>query len=266
MLSRAIRPEKAIVFVHGWGGSASGTWAEFPSALRVMPEAASADAYFLNYPSRSASVAAAGLEVQAFLEDLLRAPAIRLANPSLPFDESSRPLDWRYTRIALVGHSMGAVVIRRASLNLDRAEQSKRLTANEAASLRLLFFAPAHRGSVLPKLVASGLGLDWLPGSALVGKLVSLHYRSLQDLENESDALKQLLEDNQTARARRASNIVNDADLHAGVVHAVDDKVVGQDRFDQDHDLRQIHRRNHRTACKPTWWYRRPVDELRSIL
>jgi pimeloyl-ACP methyl ester carboxylesterase len=267
MLNRAARPETAIVFVHGWGGSAAGTWAEFPSAVRAMPEAATADAFFLNYPSRVVSVASAGRDCQAFLEDLLRAPATQLVNPSLPREEAARPPDWRYARVVLVGHSMGAVVIRRALLNLDRADPLKRLTPSEAASIRLLFFAPAHLGAPsLAKFVASGLGLDMLPGASLVGQLVTLYFRSLQDLKENSTALAQLLKDNEAARVRRAANNATDTDLHARVVHARGDKVVVQDRFDEDWDERSIAGRNHRSACKPDGSYRRPVDELRSVL
>jgi hypothetical protein len=87
------------------------------------------------------------------------------------------------------------------------------LTSDEAACIRLLLFAPAHQGSVLPKLVASGLGLDKLPGATLVGQFVTLYSRSLQDLDKGSNALRQLLKDNETARARRAANITADADL-----------------------------------------------------
>jgi pimeloyl-ACP methyl ester carboxylesterase len=259
-------PEKAVVFVHGWGGSAARTWAEFPSAIRALPEAASADAFFLNYPSRSVSVATAGRDLQVFLEHLLRTPATNIVNLSLPEGEPRRPEQLRYTRIVLVGHSMGAVVARRALLNLDRADPPQRLTPGEAACLRLLLFAPAHLGSSLPNLVASGLGLDWLPGASMVGQLVTHYFRSLQDLHKGSEALTQLLKDNETARARRATNQVADADLHAFVLHARNDKVVVQDRFDEDTDGRPIAGRHHRNACKPDEQYRRPIEELRRIL
>src|SRR5687768_14854748 len=70
MLTREPMAETAIAFVHGWGGSAIGTWDEFPAALRTLPEAAQADVFFLNYESREQSVAACASELKEFLLDL----------------------------------------------------------------------------------------------------------------------------------------------------------------------------------------------------
>jgi pimeloyl-ACP methyl ester carboxylesterase len=262
MLSRAPVVEKAVVFVHGWGGSASGTWEQFPTALRAMPEAALADAFFLDYPSTTLSVAVCAGELKELLVDLLRAPGAHVVNPSLPEEAPPRPAGWRYRRVLLVAHSMGAVVARRALLDLDRAD----LTVDEATAVRLLFFAPAHLGSSLPLLVASGLGLDWLPGASLVGRALRAHYRSLADLEEGSNALRLLSEDSRSARARRAAAQEPDDDLRAHVLHARNDKVVVQDRFDEDLDGRPIPHRNHRSACKPSHVYRLPVEALQGLL
>jgi pimeloyl-ACP methyl ester carboxylesterase len=262
MLIREPVAETAIAFIHGWGGSALGTWDEFPAFLRASAEAAQADVFFLNYASREQSVAACAGEVKEFLLDLLRSPAARVVNPSLPEGTAPRPESWRYSRFILVAHSMGAVVVRRALLDLDRTV----LAAEEAKAIRLLFFAPAHLGSSLPRLIASGLGLDFLPGASLVGQWLRLYYRSLDDLEGGSNALRQLLADSRAARARREVKDKSDDDLRAFVLHARQDKVVVQDRFDEDLDLRQIAHHNHRSACKPSQQYSLPVDELRTLL
>jgi pimeloyl-ACP methyl ester carboxylesterase len=262
MLNRGPRVSTAIVFVHGWGGSAGGTWEEFPAALRTLPEAAGADAFFIDYPSTKHSVAVCGDEMREFLVDLLRSPSTNVVNPSLPAGAPPRGSAERYARIVIVAHSMGAVVARRALLDLDREE----LSLPERESIRFLFFAPAHRGSDLPKLVASGFGLDVLPGSRLIGQALRIYYRSLTDLDRNSDCLKDLRDDSKAARARRAQKGEPDDDLRALSLHALDDKVVSQDRFDEDHRGRPIARRHHRSVCKPDAAYRRPVDELRALL
>ena len=262
MLNRAPAPETAVVFVHGWGDSALGTWEAFPAALREMPEAAAADIFFLDYPSTRASVATCAGEAKELLLDLLRAPARHLVNSSLPEGVAARAEEWRYARIVIVAHSMGAVVARRAWLDLERAGLSRQ----EAEKLRLLFFAPAHLGSSLPDLVASGLGLDCLPGASLVGRALVTYYRSLADLAPGSTALRLLADDSRTARERRMAAGTRDDDLRATVLHARDDKVVVQDRFDEDIDERPIAHRNHRNACKPDEAYRRPVEALRRQL
>ena len=262
MLNRGVGIRTAIVFVHGFAGSAGGTWEEFPSAIRAMPEAALTDVFLLDYPSTKVSVQVCGEEMGAFLADLLRNPMERIVNPSLPDDAPPRPIGERYERIVIVAHSMGAVVMRRALLDLDRNGMSQ----EEHHSLRLLLFAPAHRGSKLSKLIASGLGLDFLPGSTLIGQALRIHFRSLGDLEEKSQALTLLFDDSVAARARREARRESDADLRAYVLHARDDKVVVQDRFDEDVSGRPVGNRDHRNVCKPEEEYRRPVDEQRPFL
>ena len=258
MLNRGLAIETAVVFVHGFGGSAGGTWEEFPSAIRVAPEAKHTDVFLIDYPSTKESIQVCGDDFGPFLADLLRNPIETIVNPSLPSDASPRSPLARYSRIVLVAHSMGAVVVRRALLDLDRRGMPK----EERDAIRLLFFAPAHRGSRLPKLIASGLGIDFFPLSSLIGQALTVHYRSLGDLEEKSQALRLLRDDSIAARARRDAGKESDSDLRAYVLHARDDKVVVQDRFDEDDSGRPIGYRDHRTVCKPEGDYRRPIDEL----
>ena len=262
LLLNSAAADTAIVCVHGWRGSALGTWEEFPSAIRSVPEAARTDAFFLNYPSTTLSVSTCAREAQEFLHDVLRDPANTIVNPSMPSGGPRRPPGWRYRRVVVMAHSMGAVVSRRALLDLERGG----LSPAEAAAIRLLFFAPAHLGSSLPEFIASGLGLDWLPGPSLVGRALKVHYRSLADLEEGSKALDLLLDDNRSKRERRNTSQEPDDHLRAFVLHAWKDKVVVQDRFDEDHDGRPVPDRHHRSVCKPAGPYRRPIDGLRQLL
>lgn len=254
--------ETGIVFVHGWGGSAGDTWEAFPRAIRSMMETAHADAFFVDYPSRQHSVAFCAAQFTAFLLDILRTPAATIVNPSLPPSAQQRPTESSYRRILIVAHSMGAVIARRAVVDLDRDE----LKIYESSSIRLLFFAPAHRGSSIPLLIGSGLGLEWLPGAALVGASLTLYYRSLQDLAEGSECLTSLAEDCKAMREQRMENDEDYRYLLAEVYHAQSDKVVNQNQFDHDHRMRPIMRRDHRSICKPDAEYATPVSALRSLL
>jgi len=267
----AIAPpgQTAIIFLHGWGGSGAETWEAFPPALRALPQATGADVFFLQYPSRDKSAAVCGGKVAEFLRDLLRAPSEQIVNPSLPSSASPRA-PATYQHILIVGHSMGAAVGRRAVLDLDRDD----LTDEERHRIRMLFFAPAHKGSSLPLLIRSGLHLDWLPGSTLVGAALTTYYRSLHDLAEDSTFLTTLEGDSKAARDERARGHATPAAaaaavryLRARVCHADGDKVVAQDRFDDDFRPAQtIRHTNHRSICKPREQYQDPVKALKGLL
>jgi pimeloyl-ACP methyl ester carboxylesterase len=261
--SRALlcrRPaRKAVVFVHGWAGSAGDTWEAFPAAIRLMDKASSTDAFFLEYPSTEHSVDFCAAQFGAFMRDLL-GRAARIVQPSLPNGEA-RAGTHNYEHIVVIAHSMGAVVARRAVLDLDREG-----TRHELGKVVLLFFAPAHKGSQIPSLIQSGLCLDWLPGASLVGALLALRYRSLGDLAPGSECLTSLAADSATARADCAEGKRACGHLRAYVHHAQDDKVVLQGRFDDDYGMRPIMRKNHRTICKPDDQYSSPIAALEALL
>lgn len=263
LLSTATLADTALVFLHGWGGSASDTWEAFPEALRLSPRTAQVDAFFLQYPSREHRVAFCAAPVAMMVRDLLRHPLARVVAAALPPGATRPP--FIYSRVVLIGHSMGAVVARRAMLDvLDE------LTEDDRARLRMLFFAPAHSGSSLPGLLTSGLGLDWLPGGSLVGAALTSYYVSLQDLASGSRCLEALAEDARMARMSAVPGALSPADapgyLRARVWHARDDKVVNQERFDADWPLQPVMGRNHRSICKPVVGYSRPLDAVHAML
>src|SRR5947207_4052598 len=62
--------QSAIVFVHGWGGSAGGTWEFFPKAVATLPATASSDVYLLDYPSTNHQVPFCAAQFRNSLLDL----------------------------------------------------------------------------------------------------------------------------------------------------------------------------------------------------
>ena len=261
MVARSGGIDSGLVFVHGWRGRATETWEAFPRAIRFTPEAVRADAFLVEYPTTRATVTIAAGHFADFLKDLLSDPAGTCVNPSLPQGATPRQA-FRYKRLILVAHSMGAAVVRRAVIDLDSDE----LTNAQRESIQLLFFAPAHKGSTLPLLVQSGLGLDRLPGAGLVGKALTLYYRSLEDLAENSDFLRGLADGCKTAREERMQHGDPYGHLRAHVYHADGDKVVVQNQFDRDYRIQPVMGTNHRGICKPDDHYRIPVAALQSLL
>jgi hypothetical protein len=145
-------------------------------------------------------------------------------------------------------------------------------------AIRLLLFAPAHKGSILPLMLASDFGIGWLPvaGAAAIARIVS---PALNDLSRGSETLIRLEADSRTlrekierqneelsrSRGRRSSSKPEEAikpsqaqglrpattHLLATVLHAAGDKVVVQEPFDADPPMQPVMRQNHRSICKP---------------
>ncbi|HEY7248668.1 MAG TPA: alpha/beta fold hydrolase [Xanthobacteraceae bacterium] len=258
-------PADAILFIHGWGGNAGGTWESFPQLAATMSEASGADIFFLDYPSLESQVPFCAAQLRSFLMDLVRAPADTIINSSLPATAPRRTRAMRYRRIVVIAHSMGAVIARRALLDLDLPPPDG-LTDDELGRFAFLFFAPAHCGSAIPLLIGSGLGLDFLPGAKLIGALARLWFQSLRDLEEGSAFLAKLAQDNKQTREARTGRGGSIGHLRAIVYHAHNDRVVSQNGFDQDPPFRPVMDQNHRSICKPNAEYREPFEALRAIL
>lgn len=84
----------AIVFVHGWGGSAGDTWEMFPKI--VAKAAPNADIFFLDYPSTQSQVSFCAAQLRRFLEDLVGDPMHKVIVPSLPRNAPRREQATRY--------------------------------------------------------------------------------------------------------------------------------------------------------------------------
>jgi alpha-beta hydrolase superfamily lysophospholipase len=257
LLSRKPDPALALVLVHGWGGAARSTWERFPQFIDDLPVAATIDAFFLDYRSTTHTVAWCAGMLREFLGDLATAPTASFINGSLPAGALPRDTAARYARVVVVAHSMGAVISRRALLDLGIGDDALR-------RFSLLYFAPAHAGADVAQLIGSGLGLDGIPGARLVGAAARAWLRSLGDLEPRSDALLKLAADTRSAHeARRPDGAPH---LRAVVLHGGDDHVVRQDDFEGDPPFIPVMGRNHRTICKPADHYRIPADALARLL
>lgn len=262
VFSRSKAVADAILFVHGWGGSAGETWETFPQAIASLQEAASADVFFLDYPSTKSQVAFCAAQLRMLLRDLVRRPNETIVTRSLP---GLSRADYRYRRIIVVAHSMGAVISRRALLDLDSNDGSS-LTDAELAKFHLLLFAPAHCGSEIPLLIGSGFGLDFVPGAALVGAMLKFWFQSLRDLQEDSPALMKLAEDNRERRGQRTTRAASVEHLRAHVYHAHHDRVVSQNAFDADYPFNPVMQQSHRSICKPDVSYTTPIEALRALL
>src|SRR4051794_34468129 len=94
-------PRNAVVFVHGYKGSAIPTWTRFESELPLRPRAKNYDLFFYGYNCYSSNTTAEGRLLCAFLEEMSARP-LDVARASLP-RAAERPTSFCYERIVLVG-------------------------------------------------------------------------------------------------------------------------------------------------------------------
>jgi len=262
----AIIPErKAVVFVHGFGGTALGTWSEFPKILNLDPRFAATDLIFYGYDGKSIRANNSAKLLGRFLNGLISKPA-NVVNNSLGFRE--RPSDFSYDLVVIVGHSLGAVVSRRALIDAHRNQESWILRT------RLVLFAPAHCGADIIQLVTrawmavpncmSFLLLKSPVGWALklflrvLPEIIKLRYRVLKDLEPDCQSLRKLLADSISALQQNNADYL----VASPVFHSDRDDIVEPIDFASDPPYRLIEGKTHTQICKPRSTYPQPIDAV----
>ncbi|MEM7247372.1 MAG: hypothetical protein AAF533_18675 [Acidobacteriota bacterium] len=245
----AVEPDgRLVVFVHGFGGSSTSTWVQFPSLFPQRDECGNADALFYEYDSLRTQTLLNGNLLFQFLDRLLSGPAA-LANSTLA-PEVQRPDGFRYDRVVLAAHSLGAVVARQALMAAHRSE------SEWLSRTRLVLFAPAHRGARVQALAMSALtGIPWLSGLL---NSASYFYPPLAELEPDSDLLRELQDDTEAAVAAGTGDRL----LASQVVHGAKDKVVRALPFSQDPVALVVPDRDHVDVCKPCPDFATPLDAV----
>lgn len=180
----------------------------------------------------------------------------------MPRGAAARPTDFQYGQVLICAHSLGAVIARRALLDIALQDPPWR---DRLSAVRLQFFAPAHKGALIIKLAEEGLAAISVPlaFAKINGKLAAVglksRYQVLQDLEPGSQTLTDL-----EAETRRLLDQDPQAHayLRAHVVHARRDHVVAQGQFARDHRPDFIDGKGHIEVCKPELGFLQPLETV----
>jgi pimeloyl-ACP methyl ester carboxylesterase len=246
---------RALIFVHGFGGASTGTWDLFSSLLPEEPLFSRHDLFFYGYESLRQTTAYSAAKFLEWLKEILVDPSTvvnSLLCPSAP----RRPPDFTYEQVTIIAHSMGAVVTRRALLDLA----SDAVMSSPLDRVRMVLFAPAHLGGDVIRLAAEALVPLKL---ALVVPFLKFRWPSLKDLEPGSITLDLLRED--TLRAIEESRAIHGSTRHliaAAVIHGQKDRIVNQNQFCLDPRLTPFDGRGHIGVCKPCVDFRKPIEVL----
>lgn len=155
---------KALVFIHGLGGSSLDTWGRFPELFFEDPELPQYfDIFYFDYESKAIDpLSILGLRTLASIHDMARALRDTINTDCREYDE-----------IVLVCHSMGGLIARCYLI-----EERKEGRSIERVK-QLLLFASPFSGSSL----------------ATVGKYISWRNRNLKQLCKNSDLIDLLNHD-----------------------------------------------------------------------
>jgi pimeloyl-ACP methyl ester carboxylesterase len=241
---------KAIVFVHGFLGTARDAWRQFDSLLQAEAACDGADIFFYGYDGVTTHATESGEELNSFLDELI-AHTQRFYRWHLPPKMAQTPerQGLAYTRVVLVAHSLGAVVSRIALLGAYHDG------APWLDTIRLVLFAPAHGGTrTVDAIVSAVSGINILGAAVAIGKA---KVRAAADLQEDSIILEQLRSEvaslADAGRAKLAAKCV---------VWARGDDIVINKRFPGDPKPVIVNFSDHRAVCKPTSSYKRPVEEF----
>jgi hypothetical protein len=254
--------ERAVIFIHGFSGSANGTWTDFltlvddPYTDQWWEES---DLFFFDYHSASLhrKLARNKLDVLKFINHVWPNP------PDSLFTAGGVTLrkDVTYSELFLVGHSEGGLLLRKVILDVadsDAAIQQYRTqrfapkgpepssTGVLIANLRL--FAPALGGETINGLLgvlSRSPVISTFTGS-LAAKLsmgpASAAVTSARDSTNEySDYLKMEC-------------------FRAHILWADDDTIIEPERYKRDLECgNPPPGTSHTSVCKPTQQYKKPL-------
>jgi triacylglycerol esterase/lipase EstA (alpha/beta hydrolase family) len=184
-----------VVFVHGFRGKALSTWLSFPDFVDAFDGLRDADLLFYGYASAPQRMQNMANNLRAHMDLLwqdvksLGSQAVYALSQRRILTEAQQSAPW--DRVLFVAHSLGAVVVRRALLDSFLEGTGSYTDEHWSRLSSLCFFAPAHSGADVLKLINETFSTLGLP----IGPVLKGRYPCLQDLEKESTALKDLRDD-----------------------------------------------------------------------
>jgi hypothetical protein len=225
-----------IVFVHGFGGGAEGTWMQFPRCAIGAPEFVGRDLVFYGYDGLQTEAFLSGVELYRFIEKIADVQLVQDTLPPYP----KRDPNFAFNRITVVAHSLGAIVSRLAFL------EAYRDGAPWISNSELVLFAPAHLGAKIGPLVSEALSIFKI--FAVIEAVATGWYQVLRDLKPGSPILQRLENDTRAALSSGRANFVK----AKKVIVTRTDRVVDNMRFCEDPAPVEIAGVSHMSICKPS--------------
>lgn len=264
LLSNAAEEDvkRAVIFIHGFNGSARGTWTDF---LSLVDDPASSsdwweavDLFFFHYQWDSVfrQLTNNTLRIFKFIENIFPKPEI------LGRAHAYRSESFKYEELVLVGHSEGGLLLRKVVV--EAAERDSAILAFMRDAKYQKQVQPTAEGILKAKLrlFAPALGGDMQSG--LVGVLASLpvvtHALSSSAAKKGMDQGSPSVTEARRRTDRYAEDIWFDC-FRAHILWAEKDSIINSEKYTED---KQCHNfppgSSHTSVCKPTLTYSLPLD------
>lgn len=243
--------DRLVVFVHGFLGRSDQTWGDFLQLTSADEWWRRSDLLFVNYDSARDNITAVADRLRRYLPDFYPLPHHALCvNGDIALrDDHSAP----YGELIVVGHSLGGLVVRRATVDalqecLDQADETT-AAHHPLLDAQLRLFSPASAGfrpaGLLGLIRASGL---W-SGVELLLRQSS----AFTDLQPGSHILVDTRRRTESLRGAPGAQATR-----ANIAWANPDNVVISERYDTDPVSHTVEGQSHTSVCKPTTKYDSP--------
>jgi alpha-beta hydrolase superfamily lysophospholipase len=240
-------PDNIIVFVHGFGGDSLGTWNNFPAILLFDDQFKKSDIIYYGYDTFKGQAGDHAAELYHFLNLSIKPLQNNILPPLQNLPERA------YSRIILVAHSLGAVLVRQAQL-LAYIDQKDWVNKSEIA-----LYAPAHNGAEV-----ISLAMQALPGlSGLLGIFAKFRFPILNDLDAKDNGILKAIKEQTDSLQNAGNGNFTKAKL---VVYSKGDKVVKSYQYLLDKPAEVIPDTSHISVCKPKDSFIKPVELLKQII
>jgi len=225
-------PNSLVIFVHGFIGHSTDTWESFPSLIKDGAEFENSDVIFYGYESLKYQANNNALKFYKFLKYVFENHPNKLGHK-----RDGLPDDFRFNKIVIVAHSLGAIIVRRALL------YAKHENKEWINICKMILFAPAHKGTRLENLMRIHLP----PLFNIILTIGMVKYPVFADLKPDSITLKQLLEDTEKYIVQ------NDGEFTKAlkVIWAEEENIVYNENFGKDPIPDEIEGKDHIEICKP---------------
>jgi pimeloyl-ACP methyl ester carboxylesterase len=242
---------KAVLFIHGYHGEHLTTWSYFPHLMIMRDIWSGTDLFYYGYDGIRDELNSSAATFRDFLNRLFTQSS-QMANVHLP-RQLQRADDFGYDELILVGHSLGAVIVRRALIEATRSNLTW------ASKIKLVLFAPAHTGASAVDLFLEVSGYKYLQPFSVFARFKS---PLIEQLGKGSPTLTKLLEDTTKLCAGNANQHL----VAKKVVLATRENIVRNDNFGDDPSPVSIPGTTHTSVCKPRGDFAKPVEHVEAAL